>query len=90
MTYAWDFGDGTWGTGVGVTHTYAGTGTQPLTARLTVTDPQGATGTSALTVVPGNRVPRSRRPRHRPPSATSWGSGAGSPRRRSTRAARCP
>ena len=57
MTYAWDFGDGTRGTGVRVTHAYAGTSTQPLTARLTVTDSQGATGTSTLTVVPGNRVP---------------------------------
>jgi hypothetical protein len=57
MTYVWDFGDGTRGTGVRVTHAYAGTDTQPLTARLTVTDSQGATGTSTLTVVPGNRVP---------------------------------
>ncbi|SDF27635.1 YD repeat-containing protein [Blastococcus aurantiacus] len=57
MTYAWDFGDGTRGTGVRVSHAYGGTGTQPLTARLTVTDSQGATGTTTLTVVPGNRVP---------------------------------
>ncbi|RBY77986.1 sugar dehydrogenase [Blastococcus sp. TF02-09] len=57
LTYAWDFGDGTTATGVRVTHTYGGTGTQPLTARLTVTDSQGARGTSTLTVVPGNRVP---------------------------------
>jgi len=57
MTYAWDFGDGSRGTGVRVTHTYAGTSTQPVTAWLTVTDSQGATGTTTLTVVPGNRVP---------------------------------
>ncbi len=57
MTYAWDFGDGAGATGVRVTHAYAGTGTQPLTARLTVTDSQGATGTTTLTVVPGNLVP---------------------------------
>lgn len=57
MTYAWDFGDGTGATGARVTHAYAGTGTQPLTARLTVTDSQGATGTTTLTVVPGNLVP---------------------------------
>ena len=44
MTYAWDFGDGTRGTGVRVTHAYGGTGTAPLTARLTVTDSQGASG----------------------------------------------
>ncbi len=57
LTYAWDFGDGTAATGARVTHAYGGTGTAPLTARLTVTDIQGAAGTAALTVVPGNRVP---------------------------------
>jgi glucose/arabinose dehydrogenase len=57
LTYAWDFGDGTRATGVRVTHAYAGTGTEARTARLTVTDAQGATGTTTLTVVPGNRVP---------------------------------
>lgn len=57
VTYAWDFGDGTGGTGARVVHTYGGMSTSPLTARLTVTDPQGATGTTTLTVVPGNRVP---------------------------------
>lgn len=57
MTYAWDFGDGATATGVTVTHVYGGTGTAPLTARLTVTDTKGATGTTTFTVVPGNRVP---------------------------------
>jgi glucose/arabinose dehydrogenase len=57
LTYAWDFGDGTGATGVTVTHAYAGTSTEARTARLTVTDAQGATGTATLTVVPGNRVP---------------------------------
>ncbi len=57
MTFAWDFGDGTTATGVRVPHTYGGTSTAPVTARLTVTDSQGATGTTTLTVVPGNRVP---------------------------------
>jgi uncharacterized protein with LGFP repeats/glucose/arabinose dehydrogenase/chitodextrinase len=57
LTYAWDLGDGTSGTGARIVHTYGGTATAPLTARLTVTDPQGATGTTTLTVVPGNRVP---------------------------------
>lgn len=57
MTYAWDFGDGTTATGVQVTHTYGGTSTAALTASLTVTDAQGATGTATLTVVPGNNVP---------------------------------
>jgi glucose/arabinose dehydrogenase len=57
LTYRWEFGDGTTAAGVRVTHAYAGTGTAPVTARLTVTDPQGATGTTTFTVAPGNRVP---------------------------------
>jgi PKD repeat protein len=40
-TYAWDFGDGSTGSGRIVSHPYAGTGT--YTARLTVTDSSGAT-----------------------------------------------
>jgi PKD repeat protein len=40
--YAWNFGDGTTGTGVAPTHVYAGAGTYPVT--LTVTDNAGATG----------------------------------------------
>ena len=55
--YAWDFGDGGAATGVSVSHTYAATGTYPVT--LTVTDSAGATGTATVTasaqgtVVPG-------------------------------------
>ena len=40
-SYAWDFGDGTTGTGVSTTHTYASGGAKTIT--LTVTDDQGAT-----------------------------------------------
>lgn len=39
--YSWDFGDGAVDTGATVTHTYAATGTWPVT--LTVTDDDGAT-----------------------------------------------
>ncbi|MFC4001456.1 PQQ-dependent sugar dehydrogenase [Prauserella oleivorans] len=56
LTYRWDFGDGPTGTGVRATHTY-GAGAERFTARLTVTDPLGATGTVDLTVVPGNHSP---------------------------------
>ncbi len=57
LSYAWDFGDGAGATGARVVHSYDGTAPGPLTARLTVTDPQGGTGSTTLTVVPGNRVP---------------------------------
>ncbi len=42
-SYAWDFGDGTTGTGVAPGHTYAANGT--FAVKLTVTDDDGATGT---------------------------------------------
>lgn len=45
VSYVWDFGDGTTGTGVTATHQYTSTGT--FTARLTVTNSQGLSNTSA-------------------------------------------
>lgn len=43
LTYAWDFGDGATATGVTAGHTYANTGTYPIS--LTVTDTHAATNT---------------------------------------------
>jgi PKD repeat protein len=46
--YAWDFGDGTTGTGRTVSHTYATVGT--YTSRLTVTDDDGATSSKTVSI----------------------------------------
>ena len=52
-TYAWDFGDGSTGSGIFVTHSYQRTGTYLV--RLTVTDPRGASNstTQSLTAQAG-------------------------------------
>jgi len=46
--YSWSFGDGAAGTGASTSHTYAAPGT--YTAQLTVTDNQGATGSTTRQV----------------------------------------
>ncbi|WP_236796627.1 PQQ-dependent sugar dehydrogenase [Amycolatopsis sp. GM8] len=56
ITYSWNFGDGTTGTGKTVAHTYT-PGTDRFTATLTVTDPLGATGSTTLVVAPSNHSP---------------------------------
>ena len=48
LTYTWDFGDGSFGSGATQTHTYEADGQH--TIRLTVTDSQGQQGTSAQTI----------------------------------------
>lgn len=48
VSYEWDFGDGTTGTGKTTTHTYANKGIHTVT--LTVKDAAGNAGTSSLTV----------------------------------------
>jgi len=51
-SYAWNFGDGTTGTGVTVSHAYNVAGT--FTVTLTVTDNGNATGTASTVIVAGS------------------------------------
>ena len=55
ITYAWDFGDGSTGSGQSVSHSYAAD--DPVAATLTVTDPLGAHDSSTSTVHPANHTP---------------------------------
>jgi PKD repeat protein len=58
VSYEWDFGDGTDGTGVTVAHTYDEKGVYPIT--LVVTDSGGKTGARTRSVEALNRVPVAR------------------------------
>ncbi|WP_326566906.1 PQQ-dependent sugar dehydrogenase [Amycolatopsis rhabdoformis] len=55
LTYTWNFGDGTTGTGATASHQY-GTG-DSFTATLTAQDPLGGKGTTTVAVAPGNHSP---------------------------------
>ncbi|MEV0780622.1 carbohydrate-binding protein, partial [Streptomyces sp. NPDC050428] len=55
LSYAWDFGDGAKSTDANPSHTYTEAGTYRPT--LTVTDPEGLTGTASLVVTAGNTAP---------------------------------
>jgi hypothetical protein len=48
VSYAWNFGDGTLGSGISTSHTYTTPGN--YTARLTVTDNLGASGSATTTI----------------------------------------
>jgi parallel beta-helix repeat protein len=49
VSYVWDFGDGSHGSGMTTTHTYSSAGT--YTARLTVQDPAGNAAAAIVTIV---------------------------------------
>ncbi|WP_214326960.1 S8 family serine peptidase [Nonomuraea sediminis] len=59
-SYAWEFGDGTTGSGKTVSHTYGAAGT--YTVKLTVTDNQGASASTTKTITVGT-------PTNQPPKA---------------------
>ncbi|MCP9495345.1 MAG: PQQ-dependent sugar dehydrogenase [Pyrinomonadaceae bacterium MAG19_C2-C3] len=56
LTFAWDFGDGTSGAGVIVSHTYTQIGT--YNATLTVTDGRGGSNTTTVRIDAGNTAPQ--------------------------------
>ncbi|WP_328946300.1 ThuA domain-containing protein [Streptomyces sp. NBC_00250] len=56
LTYSWNFGDGSSSTAQNPTHTYTANG--DYTARLTVKDAGGKTGTTSVPVVVGNTRPK--------------------------------
>lgn len=58
LSYAWDFGDGTTGSGPAPTHAYASLGT--FTARLVVNDGLADSAPSTASVTIANRVPTAR------------------------------
>ena len=55
VSYAWNFGDGTFGSGVTVSHSYANNGKYFVT--ITVVDNEGATNSKTASVIVNNRAP---------------------------------
>ncbi|MFJ5087165.1 PQQ-dependent sugar dehydrogenase [Streptomyces sp. NPDC088674] len=55
ITYKWDFGDGATSTDANPSHTYTEVGEYSPT--LTVTDPEGLTGTASTVITAGNTAP---------------------------------
>ena len=56
LSFAFDFGDGKTGKGAKATHVFTTPGVWPVT--LTVTDPQGASANSVVSIVAGNEAPQ--------------------------------
>ncbi len=56
--YQWDFGDGTTGTGIFVTHSFTNAGTYSVTLTVTDNDAKTSDTTQAITVYTGSEKPR--------------------------------
>ncbi len=56
FTYSWDFGDGTTGSGMTVSHAYDSESAVEVT--LTVRDQLGASDTATTTIYPANHTPK--------------------------------
>ena len=57
LTYTWDFGDGSTGSGVSTSHTYTDSVAQTLVAKLTVSDGQGGSDAKELNIVLNSGAP---------------------------------
>jgi glucose/arabinose dehydrogenase/regulation of enolase protein 1 (concanavalin A-like superfamily) len=57
LSYAWEFGDGATSTAANPTHTYSAAGVATFTAKLTVTNAQGLSASTTVSVTVGSRPP---------------------------------
>ncbi len=57
LTYSWNFGDGSTGSGPTIQHTFSASGTQKFTVTLTAKDPDNASGSDTASITVGASAP---------------------------------